>query len=330
LKYRQLGTGTAALRVSAEGLGCVGMSHNYGQPDDAESVAVINAALDAGLTLLDTADVYGPFTNEILIGKAIAGRRDDVVVATKFGCRAGPAGPTIVRGDPAYVRAACDASLARLGVDSIDLWYQHRVDLSVPVEETWTAMAEMVAAGKVRALGISEAAPETIRRAHAVHPVTAVQAEWSLWTREIERDGVLATARELGIGIVAYCPLGRGFLTGLVTDPAKLPPGDVRRGSPRFQPENLERNLALAGPVRELAAAKGVSPAQLALAWVLAQGGDVVPIPGTKRRAHLADNLAAVDVVLSPDELRTLSGAFPPYAASGDRYPPEMMRTVRR
>ena len=284
---RTLGTGSAALEVSAEGLGCMGMSEFYGQGDEGESVAVIHAALDAGVDFLDTADMYGPFTNERLVGRAIASRRDEVVLATKFGNERREDGTRVgINGRPDYVRQACDASLARLGVDHIDLYYQHRVDPNVPVEETWGALSELVAAGKVRHLGISEAAPATLRRAHAVHPVTALQTEWSLWSRDVEDNDVLATVRELGVGFVAYSPLGRGFLSGNIRSIDDLDENDFRRHSPRFQGENFAKNLELLDRVREIASAKGVTPSQLALAWVLAQGDDVVPIPGTKRREY--------------------------------------------
>ena len=308
--------------MSAQGLGCMGMSEFYGPGDEAESIATIELALDLGVTLLDTADMYGPFTNEQLVGRAIAGRRDEVVLATKFGNQRATDGTRLgVNGRPEYVRSACDASLQRLGVDHIDLYYQHRVDPDTPIEETVGAMAELVAAGKVRHLGLSEAAPDTIRRAHAVHPITAVQTEWSLWTRDPETNGVLATVRELGIGFVAYSPLGRGFLSGAITSPADLPDDDFRRHNPRFQGANFTRNLRLVDQVREIAADKGVEPSQLALAWVLAQGDDVVPIPGTKRRSYLRLNVAADDIALSDDELRRIGQVLPPGAAAGDRYP---------
>ncbi len=326
---RTLGTGAAALEVSAQGLGCMGMSEFYGTGDDRGSIAVIHAALDAGVDFLDTADMYGPFTNERLVGQAIAGRRDDVVLATKFGNERREDGSRVgVNGRPDYVRRACDASLQRLGVEHIDLYYQHRVDGSVPIEETWGALSELVAAGKVRHLGISEAAPETIRRAHATHPITALQTEWSLWTREVEDDDVLATVRELGIGFVAYSPLGRGFLSGTIRSIDDFEPTDFRRHSPRFQGENFAKNLELVERVREIAAARGVAPSQLALAWVLAQGPDVVPIPGTKRLAYLHENIGALDVVLSPADLAALDAVAPIGAAAGARYAD--MSTVNR
>ncbi|WP_432544706.1 aldo/keto reductase [Kineococcus sp. SYSU DK002] len=314
------GHGTA-LTVSALGLGCMGMSEFYGAGDEQESTATIGAFLDAGGTFLDTADMYGPFTNEELLGRAISGRRDDVVLATKFGNERRPDGTRRVNGTPEYVRAACDASLRRLGVDHVDLYYQHRVDPTVPVEETWGAMAGLVAAGKVRHLGISEAAPDTIRRAHATHPVTAVQTEWSLWTRDVEENGVLATVRELGIGFVPYSPLGRGFLSGAIRSVDDLAEDDFRRANPRFQGENFQRNLELVDEVRSLAADRGVTAGQVALAWLLAQGGDVVPIPGTKRRGYLAENLAAVDVELTPADLARLDAVLPVGVTAGDRYP---------
>jgi aryl-alcohol dehydrogenase-like predicted oxidoreductase len=328
IAQRTLGRGDAALTVSAEGLGCMGMSQSYGPGDDAESTATIHAALDAGVTFLDTADIYGPYTNEELVGRAIAGRRSEVVLATKFGNQRLPDGGRAVNGQPGYVRSACDASLARLGVDHIDLYYQHRVDPTVPVEDTWGALAELVQAGKVRYLGISEALPSTIRRAHAVHPVTAVQTEWSLWSRQAEDDGVLATVRELGIGFVAYSPLGRGFLSGQVRSVDDLAPDDFRRMSPRFQGDNFAKNLELLERVNQIAAAKGVTAGQLAIAWVLAQGPDVVPIPGTKRRPYLADNIAALDITLTPEDLSAIEAAAPKGTAAGERYPAQMMGTL--
>jgi aryl-alcohol dehydrogenase-like predicted oxidoreductase len=291
-------------------------------------MATISAALDAGCTFLDTADMYGPFTNEELVGRAVAGRRDEVVLATKFGNERTPDGGRVgINGRPEYVRQACDASLRRLGVDVIDLYYQHRVDPNTPVEDTWGAMKELVEAGKVRHLGISEAAPATIRRAHAVHPITAVQTEWSLWSRDVEEE-ILPTVRELGIGFVPYSPLGRGFLTGQFRTPEDIPEGDLRRHNPRFQGENFNRNLQLVERVRQLAADKGCTPAQLALAWLLHQGQDVVPIPGTKKRSRLAENLGGLDVELSPDDLARLDELAPIGAAAGDRYPD--MSTVNR
>jgi aryl-alcohol dehydrogenase-like predicted oxidoreductase len=305
------------------------MSEFYGTGDEDESIATIRAAIDAGAGFLDTADMYGPFTNEGLVGRAIAGRRPEVVLATKFGNERNPDGSRVgINGHPEYVRKAADASLGRLGVDHIDLYYQHRVDPTVPIEDTWAAMADLVQAGKVRYLGISEAAPETLRRAHATHPVTALQTEWSLWTREVEDDGVLATVRELGVGFVAYSPIGRGFLSGTVRRPEDLAPDDFRRHNPRFQGDNLVKNLELVDKVTALAHQRGVTPAQVALAWVLAQGDDVVPIPGTKRRTYLMENLDAVHLKLSDDELRALDEAAPRGSTAGDRYAD--MSTVRR
>jgi aryl-alcohol dehydrogenase-like predicted oxidoreductase len=326
MQTRSLG---GSLTVSALGLGCMGMSEFYGNSDAAEALEVIARALDLGCTFLDTADMYGPFTNERLVGKAIAGRRDDVVLATKFGNERKPDGSRVgVNGRPEYVRAACEASLQRLGVDVIDLYYQHRVDTSVPIEETVGAMAELVRAGKVRHLGMSEAAPETLRRGHATHPITALQTEYSLWTRDPEDNGVLATCRELGIGFVAYSPLGRGFLAGQITSPDDLEEGDFRRHHPRFQGENFQRNLDLVDKVREIAGEKGCTPGQLALAWLLAQGDDVVPIPGTKRLRYLEENLAALDVSLTDDELSRIDEVAPVGVTSGDRYAD--MSTVHR
>jgi len=319
---RRLGQG---LEVSAQGLGCMGMSEFYAGRDDDEAVATIHRALDVGVTFLDTADIYGLGRNESLVGRAIRGRREGVVVATKFGNVRGEDGSFRgVDGRPEYVRACCEASLARLGIDTIDLYYQHRVDPKTPIEDTVGAMADLVRAGKVRHLGLSEAAPATIRRAHAVHPIAALQTEYSLWSREPE-DAILATVRELGIGFVAYSPLGRGFLTGRFRSAADFAPDDYRRNSPRFQGDNFARNLQLVDEVRAIAAAKGCTPSQLALAWVLAQGDDIVPIPGTKRRAYLEENVAALDVVLTADDLGRIDRVLPRGAASGDRYPAASM-----
>ena len=320
LQTRTLGT-ASPLTVSTLGLGCMGMSEFYGTTDEATATSTIHRALDLGVTLLDTADMYGPFTNERLVGSAVAGRRDEVQLATKFGNERLPDGTRVgINGRPEYVRAACDASLERLGVDHVDLYYQHRVDPDVPIEETVGAMAELVAAGKVRHLGLSEASAETIRRAHAVHPITALQTEYSLFTRDLE-DTILPTIRELGIGLVPYSPLGRGILTGTVTD-ATLEAGDSRRTGyfPRFQGEALERNLALVDAVRRLAEAKGVTSGQLALAWVLAQGEDVVPIPGTRRIPYLEENVGAAAVRLDADDLAALDRAVPRDAVAGARY----------
>ena len=300
----------------------MGMSEFYGSTDDSESVATIHRALDLGVNFLDTSDIYGPHTNERLVGEAIADRRDEVVLATKFGIVRDPNDPSVrgVNGRPDYVFKACDASLRRLNLDHIDLYYQHRVDPDVPIEETVGAMAELVAAGKVRFLGLSEAAPETIRRAHGVHPISALQTEYSLWSRDPEAE-ILPTLRELGIGFVAYSPLGRGFLTGQITSPDDFAPDDFRRNNPRFQGENFRRNLELVERVRQIAREKDCTPGQLALAWVLAQGEDIVPIPGTKRRKYLEENVAATEVELTADELAAIDDAAPVGAAVGDRYP---------
>jgi len=323
--------GTQGLTVSALGLGCMGMSEFYGHRDDAESTATLLHAVDRGITLFDTADVYGPHLNEILVGKALAGVRNRVVIATKFGIVRDPANPAArgICGRPDYVRSACEASLKRLGIETIDLYYQHRVDPEVPIEETVGAMAELVQAGKVRFLGLSEVSAATLRRAVKVHPISAVQSEYSLWTRDPE-DGLLQACRELGVGLVPYSPLGRGFLTGQLRRFEDFEPGDYRRNSPRFQGENFQKNLDLVARIEDMAAARGCTPSQLALAWVLAQGSDLVPIPGTKRRDRLDENLGALDHVLCPGEIQELSGLFPPGAAAGARYPESMMRLVNR
>jgi aryl-alcohol dehydrogenase-like predicted oxidoreductase len=313
--------GKQGLVVSAQGLGCMGMSEFYGPTDDAESLATIHRALELGVNFVDTADMYGPYKNEELVGRAIAGRRYEVVLATKFGIvRTDDPSYRGLRADPAYVREACESSLRRLGTDYIDLYYLHRADPQTPIEDTVGAMAQLVAAGKVRFLGLSEVAPETLRRAQATAPISALQNEWSLWSRDLE-DEVVPTARELGIGIVPYSPLGRGFLTGGIARIGDLAPDDFRRTSPRFEGENFQRNLAVVARVRELAAEKGVTPAQLALAWVHARGDDVVPIPGTKHRRYLEENVAALEVELTVDDLRRIEEAAPRGTFAGDRYP---------
>jgi aryl-alcohol dehydrogenase-like predicted oxidoreductase len=324
MEQRKLG----ALRVSSIGLGCMGMSEFYGASDDARSVATIQRALDIGVTFLDTADMYGVGHNEQLVGRAIKGRREEVVLATNFGNVRGPKGERLgISGKPDYVRSACDASLKRLGVEVIDLYYQHRVDPQTPIEDTVGAMAELVRAGKVRHLGLSEAAPATIRRAHAVHPIAALQTEYSLWSRDPE-DEIFPTLRELGIGFVPYSPLGRGFLTGRFQKPEDLPEGDFRRSNPRWSGDNFAKNLQLVEKVKELAAEKGCTPAQIALAWVMAQGDDIVPIPGTRDPKRLEENAGAASVRLSPGDLARIDAAFPRGVAKGERYPEAAMRAL--
>lgn len=324
MQQRQLGQ----LHVSALGLGCMGMSEFYGSGDEPESIATIHRAIELGVTFLDTADMYGVGRNEELVGRAIKDRRDKVVLATKFGNVRGPNGERLgISGKPDYVRQACEASLKRLNVETIDLYYQHRVDPETPIEDTVGAMADLVRAGKVRYLGLSEAGPQTIRRAHAVHPITALQTEYSLWSRDPE-DEILPTVRELGIGFVPYSPLGRGFLTGQIKSVDDLADDDFRRNSPRFQGENFQKNLDLVREIENMAREKGCAPSQLALAWVLAQGNDIVPIPGTKRRPYLEENVGALDVRLTTDDLARIDRIIPPGAAAGTRYPEPGMRMV--
>jgi aryl-alcohol dehydrogenase-like predicted oxidoreductase len=327
MQFRELGR--SGLILPAEGLGCMGMSEFYGPVDDAESIATIHRALELGIDFLDTADVYGPYKNEELVGRALQGKRDQFVLATKFGIVRDPKNPNVrgVNGKPEYVRRSCEASLQRLGVETIDLYYQHRVDPTTPIEETVGAMAQLLQEGKIRHIGLSEASPQTLRRAAKIHSISALQTEYSLWSREPEYE-LLSTCRELGIGFVAYSPLGRGFLTGQFKRFEDFPPDDYRRFSPRFQGENFQKNLDLVHKVEEIAKEKGCQPSQLALAWVLAQDDNIIPIPGTKRRKYLEENIAALNIELSPDDLRRLDEIFPTGAAAGDRYPEHMMKIV--
>jgi len=328
MKKRILGSNQASLEVSALGLGCMGMSHQYGKADEKDSLAVLNRALELGVNFFDSSDSYGPFINEELISNVLKTKRDQVVIATKFGQQFLPDGTRTINGKPEYVKQACDASLKRLGIETIDLYYQHRVDKSVPVEETWGAMKELVTAGKVKKLGISEASAETIRKAHSVHPVTALQTEYSLWSRDIEKNNVLATINELGIGLVAYAPLGRGFLTGQIKNPTDLKEDDGRKSWPRFQAEAITENTKLLEKLTQIANELSCTLNQLAIAWVLAKGNDIVPIPGTTQVKNLESNLKALDVVLSADQITKLDQISSEIQIVGTRYPEQMMKAV--
>lgn len=329
MRTRILGSGSAALEVSTLGLGCMGMSFAYGAADEEQSLATAERALDLGVTFLDTSDSYGPYANEELLARVLRRRRNEVVLATKFGQRFHEDGRRTIDGSPEYVRQACEASLRRLGIDTIDLYYQHRIDRTVPIEETWGALSDLVSEGKVRFLGLSEASPESIERAHAVHPVTALQTEWSLWTRDVESDGVLATVRRLGIGFVAYSPLGRGFLTGTIQSKEDFADDDGRRAWPRFQDDAIEANRHIVDAVRTVAESLGATPAQVALAWVLSRGDDVVPIPGSRKVAHLEDNVAATSIALTAEQQAALDQAAPVGATVGTRYPEALMGALR-
>lgn len=329
MRTRILGGGSAALEVSTLGLGCMGMSFAYGAADEEQSLATAERALDLGVTFLDTSDSYGPYANEELLARVLRRRRNEVVLATKFGQRFHEDGRRTIDGSPEYVRQACEASLRRLGIDTIDLYYQHRIDRTVPIEETWGALSDLVSEGKVRFLGLSEASPESIERAHAVHPVTALQTEWSLWTRDVESDGVLATVRRLGIGFVAYSPLGRGFLTGTIQSKEDFTDDDGRRAWPRFQDDAIEANRHIVDAVRTVAESLGATPAQVALAWVLSRGDDVVPIPGSRKVAHLEVNVAATSIALTAEQQAALDQAAPVGATVGTRYPEALMGALR-